>query len=166
MSARILVTGPRDFDDDAFVIGALERLEAEQSRTPTLVVGDCPEGVDRIATDWANAAPSWRVEVFRAAWDDCVPTCPPYPHRFSRRPGDIFHPGTLHDYCPGAGPRRNGAAVASGAGLCLAVIVPCTRPKCATRPQHGTHGTADCIRQARRAGIPIHPLEPAANTLF
>jgi len=53
------------------------------------------------------------------------------------------HPARWDIYGRGAGPIRNQEMVDSGADLCLAFLMP------------GSTGTADCIRRARKAGIPV-----------
>lgn len=88
---RILVTGSRDWTDTQTVLDA---LDYHTLASDTLVVGDCPTGADRIATD------RWRefgghLEVHRADWS-----------RWGRA----------------AGPRRNLDMVRSGADVCLVFI--------------------------------------------
>lgn len=55
-----------------------------------------------------------------------------------------------------AGFRRNGGMVRKGADQGLVWAVPCTKnsPWCPPGP-HPTHGTADCVKQMRKAGIPV-----------
>lgn len=53
------------------------------------------------------------------------------------------HPANWHRFGKGAGPRRNQEMVDLGADLCLAFILP------------GSRGTANCVRCAEAAGIPV-----------
>lgn len=53
------------------------------------------------------------------------------------------HPARWDIYGRGAGPIRNQEMVDSGADICLAFKEP------------GSVGTADCIKRARKAGIPV-----------
>jgi hypothetical protein len=50
---------------------------------------------------------------------------------------------------------RNGTMVATGADVCVAGYLPCIKPDCKRPQPHGTHGTADCVSKARKAGIPV-----------
>jgi hypothetical protein len=97
-SMRILVTGSRDWPDRDVVREAL--VDAIGGTHPvTLVVGDCPTGADRAATDvwryWASVHPDWYLpaEVYRADW---------------RTEGKV------------AGPNRNQRMVDAGVDVCLA----------------------------------------------
>lgn len=60
------------------------------------------------------------------------------------------HPADWERYGRRAGPLRNQHMVDLGADLCLAFQV------------NGSRGTADCIRRAERAGIPVRRYERAA----
>jgi len=117
----------------------------------TLVSGACPRGVDAIAEKYA-AELGWTVERHEADWDNCGPDCPPTPHRKSRRPGDVDHPGTLDTYCPKAGPRRNTLVASLGAHD--AVGLPIGKR---------WSGTRDCMAKAARAGIPTTTYEGQAD---
>src|SRR6185437_6500452 len=76
-----------------------------------------------------------RTQAFTANFrDPCVPECPPRPHRVA------FEDGS-GDYCPLHGPRRNRNMAASGGDFLAAFP--------------GGDGTADMIRAARAAGIPV-----------
>lgn len=95
----------------------------------------CAEGADTIGDQWAK-----RNGISRrprpADWEaPCAPDCPPGHRRRNRR-------GI--DYCPLAGPRRNQQMVDERPVLFVAAQV------------HGSTGTADCIRRAKAAGIPVH----------
>lgn len=135
---RILVTGGRDWDDRDHVHRVLAGLVT--APVPVLVHGDQGRyrdgrlvGLDRVAARVAEEL-GWRTEPHPAWWDGpCSPSCPPG-HR--RRRG-------FGTYCPTAGPRRNRAMAELGADLCI--VWP------------GGRGTADMVRRARAAGIPVRP---------
>lgn len=155
---RVLVTGSSDWRDAKAI---WVRLDAflffcrVTSRRLVVVHGDCATGADRIAARWCARAikthgARWvRAEAHPADWDGpCRPGCKPG-HRRRRN-------GTL--YCPAAGNYRNGEMTRLGAARCLAFARPCRRRGCTRWAQpHCSHGTFDCITQARRAGIPVTP---------
>jgi hypothetical protein len=91
---RILVTGSRDWDDEAGVRAALTDLVAGQTGPHVVVHGACPTGGDAIA-DRIAAELGLTVERHPARWG-----------RYGRS----------------AGYRRNAAMVAAGADVCLAFI--------------------------------------------
>jgi hypothetical protein len=91
---RILVTGSRDWDDEAGVRAALTELTAGQPGPHVVVHGACPTGGDALA-DRIAADLGLPVERHPADW-----------RRFGRS----------------AGYRRNAAMVALGADVCLAFI--------------------------------------------
>jgi hypothetical protein len=80
----------------------------------TLIHGNA-RGADTMAAEIATAL-KMNVETYPARWDI---------------------------YGRGAGPIRNQEMVDSGAGICLAFLVP------------GSIGTADCVKRAEKAGIPV-----------
>ena len=91
---RVLVTGSRDWIDEAPILrGLLDQIRPDGT-TLTLVHGACRTGADRIAHRLATAM-GWAVEAWPADW---------------QRHGK------------GAGPRRNAAMVKAGADICLAYI--------------------------------------------
>lgn len=99
MSARILVTGARDWTDEESVHEALDDARDEFGSDAVLVVGDCPRGVDKIAYEyWVDGGGI--AECFIADWDK---------------------------HGRGAGMIRNNAMVSSGADVCLAFITPKSR---------------------------------------
>ncbi|MFJ8727729.1 DUF2493 domain-containing protein [Streptomyces sp. NPDC093269] len=143
---RVLVTGSRTWADRQAIADAL--LDAWHDATQTIspdvrfivVHGDCPQGADRIAKQWAMDN-GLAHEPHPADWSaPCTDACSPNAsHRkTSRRHGD---------YCPMAGHNRNQRMVDRGADLVLAFH------------RNNSSGTADCIRRARRAGIPVHIVE-------
>lgn len=140
MTRRILVTGSRGWLHFALVANALLDAwhDALQDGADGIVVvhGGAP-GADTIAAHWAadHARHGVTQERHRADWTGpCPDTCPPG-HRKQRRDGT--------DYCPFAGHRRNQHMVDLGADLALAFHL------------NNSTGTADCIRRASAAGIPL-----------
>ncbi|MEV7770478.1 DUF2493 domain-containing protein [Kitasatospora sp. NPDC086791] len=130
--SRILVTGSRAWTDRAQLEWALG-VAFKTFRPVVIVHGACESGADRLAKAWADRA-GILCDPFAADWDNCGPECAPG-HRRRRRDGTEF--------CPAAGPRRNQAMVDAGARYCLAFLLP------------GSRGTADCVRRAEAAGIPV-----------
>ncbi|MCX4571564.1 DUF2493 domain-containing protein [Streptomyces viridodiastaticus] len=99
------------------------------------LIQGCAEGADTLCRQWGirNGIP---VRDRPADWDGpCGPECPPGHRRRNRR-------GT--EYCPLAGHRRNQQMVDEGPLLFVAAQV------------QGSTGTADCMRRAKAAGIPVH----------
>ncbi|GGZ82480.1 SLOG family protein [Streptomyces rubiginosohelvolus] len=137
---RILVTGSRSWEDVQALDDALRDTwhDVTQVFSPehrvVIVHGDCYKGADFFARHWA-VANGIRQEKYPADWTGpCAPECPD-DHRPIRANGQ--------SYCPTAGPRRNEAMVQLGADLLVAF-------------QRGnSSGTADCIRRATAAGIPV-----------
>ncbi|MFE9461628.1 SLOG family protein [Streptomyces californicus] len=137
---RILVTGSRSWEDVQGLDDALRDTwnDATQVFSPehpvVIVHGDCYKGADFFARHWA-VANGIRQERYPADWTGpCAPECPDS-HRPIR--------GNGQSYCPTAGPRRNEAMVQLGADILVAF-------------QRGnSSGTADCIRRATAAGIPV-----------
>lgn len=144
---RIGVTGSRNWYREGPIRRAL-RFTAQEGQVaglrPVLVVGDCPTGADWIAAKlWRGW--QWEPEVHYAKWDLCGPGCPSKPHRVKRWPEDKHHPGTLEDWCPHAGPRRNRALVRSGLDVLLAFPMG----------DRERSGTRNCISRAEEAGVPV-----------
>lgn len=97
----------------------------------------CAEGADTIGGQWARRN-GILVRERPANWEGpCASECPPGHRRRNRR-------GL--EYCPLAGHRRNQHMVDERPALFVAAQV------------HGSTGTADCIRRAKTAGIPVHPI--------
>lgn len=137
----VIVTGSRNWVDPARIYRELDALYFASPATDpfTLKHGGHPRGADAHAAAWAERtrAKGWVV-------------------------GEEAFPVTPEDwnrYGPGAGPRRNGIMVTSGADLCLAFIARCTKPgPCLVRRQprpkgHGSHGATDCATRAIAALI-------------
>lgn len=140
---HVLVTGSRTWDDRQAVADALLDAwhDAVQTVSPevhfTVVHGDCPSGADAIAKQWAIDNGVFH-HGFPANWSGpCTPACPDTPHRKTNRHGE---------YCPLAGHYRNQLMVDMGVDLVLAFH------------RDNSRGTADCIRRAKAAGIPVHTI--------
>jgi hypothetical protein len=139
---RVLITGSREFSDYETVrleIGhVLTELMAGHGPSPSMVVvHGAARGADTLAE---RAAREFRLptEPHAARWAaPCRGTCPAKSHRRTGRTGDT--------YCPAAGNYRNEEMVRLGADLVLAFF----------KAGAANLGTADCVRQAERAGIPV-----------
>jgi hypothetical protein len=91
------------------------------------------EGADTIGGQWADRN-GILVRDRPADWNGpCAPACPPGHRRRNRRGSE---------YCPLAGHRRNQQMVDEKPALFVAASY------------RGSSGTADCLRRARKAGIP------------
>lgn len=126
---RILITGSRDWTDEAAIELAL-RSVIENSTDPvenhTLVHGACPTGADAIADRiWVR-------------WGFSEPE---------------RHPAEWRVYGKSAGFKRNEKMVNLGADLCLAFIGPCVKEGCSKPGDHGSHGATSTHDLARQAGI-------------
>lgn len=69
------------------------------------------------------------------------------------------HPAQDFGPWPGCGPRRNRYMVSLGAHHCLALVYACISATCRRPEIHPSHGTVDCVRQAKAAGIPTTELD-------
>lgn len=126
----IAVTGSRDWWDRRSVWTPLDHL---RSRYDHLVVfnGKAPKGLDCLVSEWTAMREGQGVfEVpFPADWDQ---------HGWQ------------------AGFLRNGDMIKAGPDRLLAWAKPCRKPKRSCPPgPHPSHGTADCVQQARDAAIPV-----------
>jgi hypothetical protein len=98
-----------------------------------LMHGDCEDGADALGDLWAagNGVPR---DPHPADWPGpCAADCRPGHRRTSRG----------RDYCPVAGHRRNQEMVDLEPVLFVAAH------------HQNSNGTADCIRRATKAGIPV-----------
>lgn len=150
--ALIGLTGSRTYPDRARLEETL--LEAwhdalQDGYTGIELVQGCAEGADTIGRDWAihNGIP---VRDRPADWEaPCEPGCKPG-HRRTRRDGTTF--------CPQAGHRRNQGMVDELPVMFVAAPTYCALPRCSHARRHYSHGTADCIRRAEAAGIPVRTI--------
>jgi hypothetical protein len=125
---RILVTGSRAWDDWVTVWTALEDAIEEayrKGRREYVVVHGGAKGADQIAADFCEDQAGW--------YDDYA----------NQVLAVERHPADWDKHGKAAGPIRNQAMVDLGADVCLAFQIGDSR------------GTADCIRRAEKAGIPI-----------
>lgn len=148
----LLLTGSRSLPDPCIVGTELAKLTIGLGDRHLLVRhGACPgpNSADQAASAWITACGKWlgvTEDPHPADWDHCAPTCPASTnHRRWKKRNDIYHPGNLLTYCPGAGPRRNRHMTGLSADLCLAFPDP-------EGPSHGTRG---CMRLAKAAGIQV-----------
>ncbi|MGV2914773.1 SLOG family protein [Streptomyces alfalfae] len=136
--ALILLTGSRTWPDPQLLEDTLLTVwhDALQDGYDgiELMHGDADEGADALGDAWAihNGVPVRRRP---ADWDGpCASDCRPGHRRRNRR-------GL--DYCPQAGHRRNQQMVDE-------------RPDLVVVAHHNnSRGTADCMRRAAAAGIPV-----------
>lgn len=156
----VAVSGSRTGFGADFVADHLTELDEERGGI-FCRHGACPRGVDAHTQAWGDkvyaATGRTVVEGVPADWDNCGPECPPRPHRFIKRLGDVDHPGLLDDYCPGAGPRRNRELLlrAPKPRLALVFIGACKRPRCRLSGPHGSHGATGTALLAEGFGIPV-----------
>jgi hypothetical protein len=128
---KVLVTGSRDWLDEALVENSLSEVAAEFGKF-LLVQGDCPTGADAIAKAWAIRS-NYPHKDFLADWDSpCGDDCC---HVRYRRNGDGYYS------C--AGHVRNQKMADFGAELCLAF------------PLGKSPGTRGMMRIAKKAGIEV-----------
>lgn len=141
----VLTTGSRTWDDVAAIHDVLLDTwhDARQDGWPGIeVLEGGATGADSIVAAWTrqNAGDGVGHQRVPANWSGpCTDTCPPDHRRTAH--------GTT--YCPLAGHRRNQQMVDAGPALCLAF----RRGK--------STGTADCIRRAKAAGIPVREVTAA-----
>ena len=149
----ILISGAREHPDPSMATAALADYVLNSAPGHVIVRhGDCPgdTSVDQAVAEWIVACGEWlgvTADPMPADWDNCAADCPTDPgHRRKKKPGDTAHPGELDDYCPGAGPRRNGDMVRKLPSPRLLIAAP-----------HGkSYGTRGCMRLATAAGIQIY----------
>lgn len=131
---RVLVTGSRDWTDLAAIAYALLDVTALVPDVYVTVVHGGARGADTLADEAAETC-GWLRE----------------PHSLTR--ADWNRDGSQ------AGHIRNQLMVNLGADVCLAFVMPCAKVNCWIEP-HDSHGTADCIARAKRAGIPVRTYHP------
>jgi hypothetical protein len=178
-----LVTGSRYFAGLDTIVRTLQEIASEHPGRPLgLMHGMCDprhplvhervipwrsaeklslaDRKDLLGADWladlAAQELGWHIERRPADWESpCRPECKPG-HRRTRS-GKTF--------CPAAGNYRNGGMVQdmvaigapSGNGECAPFAGLCLSARCRIARPHESHGTADCIRRAREAQIPVRP---------
>lgn len=141
MKFRVLVTGSRDWSDAEAIdtaLSAMARGAAEGGYDGMTVVHGGASGADSLAQRWASLR--------RDAGQPVVPE--PHPARWSRGAS--------------AGMERNREMVDLGADVCVAFVGPCNRPRCRRPKPHDSHGTAQCMRLAERAGIHVVSIRAGA----
>jgi hypothetical protein len=129
--AVILITGSRDWKDRTFLYSALDRARTLYPGRRVVVRHGAARGADTLASNWVDSIGNHRL-----VDEDPIPA-------------DGFGPW------PAAGMIRNAHMVRKGALWCLAFINRCSRPKCAGREVHGSHGAEGCLEMAERAGMPF-----------
>lgn len=135
---RVIVTGSRALTDAALVEGALTAARCRFAPQPIVVVHGGADGADELADVLAPTL-GMTIERWPADWTGpCRPTCRPG-HRRLRQDGA--------EYCPAAGNYRNQEMVDAGADLVIGF------------PVGESTGTRDCLRRAKRAGIPAKVYE-------
>lgn len=151
----LLIAGSRNHPHPEIVGPRIEQLALSLNNRPLIVRhGACPgrNSVDQAAADWIAECGEWlgvTADPNPADWDTCSSNCPRDPgHRRRKKPGDIWHPGVCDDYCPSADPRRNARMVRQGADGMYAW------------PFGVSYGTRNCMRLAKRAGIPVVEIRP------
>lgn len=139
--ALILLTGSRRWPDPQLLedtlLGVWHDALADGFTGIELMHGHAEDGADAIGDTWAihHGVPYRRRP---ADWDSPCPSSCPRGHRRRNRRGS--------EYCPLAGHRRNQQMVDEQPILVVAAH------------HANSTGTADCIRRARAAGIPVHTI--------
>lgn len=138
---RVLVTGSRGYDNRTCVernlVIALNWAISKRKRL-VVVHGDCPQGADMYADQWAVRMRNLGYPV------------DPERHPAQHHPTEDFGPW------PAAGPRRNIYMASLGASECYAFVVLCEKPRCPrSNTPHLTHGADSCMKAAARAGIHV-----------
>ena len=133
MKRAMLITGGRDWVDEAAVIDDLQWLRAGDR----LIVGDCRTGTDKIARE--NAPDGVRVEVYAASSEILPP----------RRGQAVFSVADWDSDGKAAGPIRNARMARRLREL--------MDEGCAVRavgyPTHRSRGTLNCMAQVGSFGI-------------
>ncbi|KIA73445.1 hypothetical protein ANMWB30_23720 [Arthrobacter sp. MWB30] len=157
---RILVTGSREWRDEATVEQALDGALAllgtvlTEEAGMTLVHGDA-RGLDRLAAA-AAAGRGWQVEGYPAQWGTHTSACPAWHVSPAPKPS-----------CAMAGHRRNHEMIALGADLVIAFPM-------GTESSGQSRGTWGCTHTAIKAGLPtlvvwngrFHPGDPRSRRLI
>jgi hypothetical protein len=129
------VTGPREWPSRYLVFFELNKLAIKHEmatgdkQAKLTVVHGNDSGADHFADQWA----SWR--------------------GLPERHDVLWRVNGKLDIL--AGFKRNQEMIDSGADICLAFLMQCTKRRCKRTSFHYTHGTWDCVTRARKAGIPV-----------
>lgn len=136
---RILVTGPRIWTNEEIVYDALTdtfnlclRYGSTITFEPKVVVHGGAKGLDLIVDSIAKEK-GWATELH-------YPNYGKYPPRLAPL-------------------MRNQEMVDSGINVCLAFLMECPVANCKRERPHYTHGTADCMARAMKAGVPVRKYE-------
>lgn len=128
---RLIVTGSSTWRGRVSVWVPLDRMLAKHGRI-VLRNGKAKRGLDRIVSDWTAARTG------RGVTED-------------PQPADWAAHGMR------AGFLRNQKLVDAGGDALMAWVDPCRRRRVWCPPgTHPSHGTADCVKRARKAGIPVY----------
>lgn len=131
MTKRILITGSRNWTDKQAIYLALGQQCANVG--DVVIVHGGARGADTIAASYAEGRFRITAEAHPAEWNKpCGTGCYHRPRVKGGKP-----------YCPLQGHYRNQRMVDLGADVCLAF------------PLGESRGTRDCMKRAKRAGIPV-----------
>jgi hypothetical protein len=137
----VLVTGSRDWIDTAIIKKALHQVQEDYPSYGYLLIHGCAEGADSMTATAAEAM-GWGMKEFPVTASEWV----------------------LHGKI--AGHLRNQRMVDQDPDLCLAFVMPCNKIGCTQMQAHISHGTDDCMRRARLAGVPVREYPHDTVVLF
>lgn len=138
----IVVTGWRHWKNRGLLERQLLAVASRHGGRLGILHGDCKTGADALAQAFADRV-GWPTRRRAADWDTCTEQCPPPAgHRVRRFNGS--------EYCPWAGPRRNGAVAQEAVWLdalgALAFLAPTAS------------GTRGAVTLLEAAGVKVHPV--------
>jgi len=133
---RILVTGPRIWTDVMPILDIFQKVTQGISYSEVTLIEGEATGFDTVAKNMGRFL-HWNIE--------------PYPVT-----KDEWYPNGSYD--AKAGHKRNQRMVDSGADLAIAGLMKCNKANCRKLRPHITHGTADCIKRIKKAGIPLREI--------
>lgn len=149
---RVLVTGSRDWTDKGKLASVLWSWREIHKKQPVLVHG-AARGVDLMAAElwegWGLKTEPHPAKWSLHSWADPAVISGLVPHWHC----PDWHAGRRT--CMKAGFRRNAEMVALGADVCLAFVMPCSRPSCGQPKPHSSHGAWGCGQLALQAGIGV-----------
>ena len=157
---RVLVTASRDWSRSDLIRATFRQVEREHPGCQfVLVHGQCDPRHPRTghAIRWAVATRLTPEQQRQLTGGDWLCHLVAADLGWDTEP----HPADWQQHRRSAGFRRNEHMVRLGASICLAFSMPCTAPRCAGRPAHGSHGTAHCADLAEKAGIQVRRFAPA-----